>query len=142
MLASRCLLLGCLVPVVLLPLAAQEPRFTGKPEGRKYALVVGVKKYRKDELSDLKYTENDAADLAQLLQKSGYHRVVLMTQRAANDNPELQPTADNLRDNLRGLLENREPDDLVVVALSGHGVQFKNDQEHYFCPMDARLSDS
>ena len=32
--------------------------------GRNYALLVGVKNYRKDELTSLKYTENDVTALA------------------------------------------------------------------------------
>src|SRR5262249_53449975 len=35
----------------------------------------------------------------------------------------------------------RQEGDTVVVAFSGHGVQFKGDREHYFCPMDADLED-
>src|SRR5437762_9316465 len=98
LLASVALLLCCA------PAPAQP-----KTEGRKVALLVGVKRYKKEELSDLKFTENDINDLANLLKQSGYRRVVVMTQKAAATEPDLLPTADNIRDNLTGLLKNLDP---------------------------------
>src|SRR2546430_2355260 len=38
-----------------------------EPKGRKYALVVGVRHYKKDELRSLKYADKDAAALAAAL---------------------------------------------------------------------------
>src|SRR5258708_2394905 len=49
-----------------------------EPKGRKYALVVGVRHYKKDELRPLKYADKDAAALAAALRAAGYRRVVLM----------------------------------------------------------------
>jgi hypothetical protein len=110
--------------------------------GRSYALLVGVKNYRKDELTSLKYTENDVATLAKVLKEQGYKRVVLMTQKEGADNEELLPTAGNIRDQVKALLEDRKEGDSVLIALSGHGVQFKGEKQHYFCPMGTRLSDT
>jgi TPR repeat protein len=112
-----------------------------KPEGKKIALLVGVKKYKKEELSDLKYTENDVNRLAELLRRSGYQRVVVMTQRAGVEDPDLAPTGENIREVLMSLLKNLKPQDSVLLAFSGHGVQFKDGKDHYFCPADARLAD-
>lgn len=39
------------------------------------------------------------------------------------------------------MLRGREEGDSVIVALAGHGVQFKNRDESYFCPADAKLDD-
>jgi TPR repeat protein len=130
LLASVALLLSC-APVLAQPRA----------EGKKVALLVGVKRYKKEELSDLKYTENDVNDLAALLKQSGYRRVVVLTQKTGSTEPDLLPTAENIRENLSGLLKNLEAGDTVLVAFSGHGVQFPGEKEHYFCPMDARLTD-
>jgi hypothetical protein len=80
-----------------LPVAAQ-PKFVARPEGKRVALLVGVKKYKKDELSDLKYPENDINDLASLLKLDGYRRVVVMTQRAGADDPDLLPAGDHIRE--------------------------------------------
>src|SRR5262249_24529974 len=82
--------LGLSALVFLVPLGGTgQEKFVGKPEGKKVALLVGVKKYKKDQLSDLKFTENDVSDLASLLKLDGYHRVVLMTERAGADDPDL-----------------------------------------------------
>ena len=32
-------------------------------------------------------------------------------------------------------------EDSLLVALAGHGVQFRGESESYFCPADARLAD-
>src|SRR5262249_11788215 len=109
--------------------------------GKRVALLVGVKKYKKDQLSDLKFTENDVNDLAEVLKLEGYRRVVLMTQRAGADDPDLLPTGNHIRETLRALAKGLQAEDTLLVALSGHGVQFPGDGEHYFCPMDAELSD-
>ena len=113
------------------------------PTGRQYALLVGVKNYNKDELRNLDYTENDVNDLAEVLKGAAYKRVVVLTQSAAADQRDnaLLPTAQNIRDQLRGLLEDRKPGDSVLVAFSGHGVQPRGDKASSFCPMDARVSD-
>ena len=113
------------------------------PSGKRYALLVGVRKYRKDELRRLEYAENDVNDLAQLLKAAGYRRVILMTQSeaAATGNDEVLPTAENIRIQLKSLLEDRKPEDTVLVAFSGHGVQPRDHKEHYFCPMDAQVND-
>jgi hypothetical protein len=118
------------------PLVKAEP-----PPGRNYALLIGVRSYYKEELRPLRYPENDVNHLAEILKKQGYRRVVVMTATDGANNPERLPTAQNIRDQLTSLLEDRKKDDLVLVAFSGHGVQFKGERAHYFCPMDARLGD-
>ena len=125
----------------LLPLlgrGADDP-----PAGKKYAPLVGVKSYKKDELRDLSYTENDINDLAGVLRDAGYRRVVLMTQAesAAQGDAELLPTARNVRRKRQGILEDRKPEDTVLIAFSRHGVQFKEEKDSYFCPMDAEIGD-
>ena len=112
------------------------------PKGRQYALLVGVRNYKKDELRRLDYTENDVTELAQLLRDAGYKRVVLMTQAEAvaqGDN-DLVPTGKNIRRQLRSLLEDRQAEDGVLIAFSGHGVQ-PTKKGSYFCPMDAEVKD-
>jgi formylglycine-generating enzyme required for sulfatase activity len=145
MLASRRLLLGCLAVVALLPLLAQEPKFTADT-GRRLALVVGVRQYEKsDELAALKYTENDAHQLADVLTRAGY-KVVVLTQKEsrAKEDIFLAPTAKNIRRELDTLLhpDKRTEADTALVAFSGHGVQLQSGKEHYLCPQDADLDDT
>ena len=112
--------------------------------GRKYALLVGVRAYDKDQLRSLRFTEADVNGLAAVLKDADYKRVVLMTQSeavSAGDNT-LEPTAKNIRKKLAAILEDRKPDDAVLVAFSGHGVQYRDQKASYFCPMDADLADN
>jgi uncharacterized caspase-like protein len=113
------------------------------PAGRRYAMLVGVKKYGKDQLRSLIYTENDVNGLAAVLKDDGYKRVVLLTQAeaAAQGDNDLLPTARNVRRQLKAILDDRKPGDSVLVAFSGHGVQFRDQKDSYFCPMDAELDD-
>src|SRR5438477_279927 len=30
---------------------------------------------------------------------------------------------------------------VTLIPLAGHGVQFKDDPDHYFCPADAKIAD-
>lgn len=109
--------------------------------GEQYALLVGVKKYRRTELTSLKYTEKDVTDIANTLISKGYKKdnVVLMTQSA--DDVFLQPTSQNIREQIELLLSGLTPEDNVMFAFTGHGVQFKGEGQHYFCPSDARIKD-
>jgi formylglycine-generating enzyme required for sulfatase activity len=128
------LLTGFVLPLLLLG---------DEPAPRRYALVVGVRHYRKDHLKGLKYAEDDAHALAALLRTSGYRRVVVLTQKEFQDrgDADLLPTAENIREQLKSLLEDRIKTDTVVMAFVGHGVQFKEDDDYYLCPMDARPAD-
>src|SRR5262249_49084792 len=129
----RSALLAPLILIVLaLSLVVRTAALADEPEGRKMALLVGVKKYKKEELSDLKFTENDVTELAELLRQGGYRRVVVLTQKAGAADPDLLPTGENIRDSLRGLLKGLRPRDSVLLAFSGHGVQFQGEKEHYF----------
>jgi formylglycine-generating enzyme required for sulfatase activity len=111
----------------------------------KYALLVGVEQYRKGELRSLDFTENDVTDLAEVLLTSGYpeENVVLLTNAHADaaEDYRFQPIADNIRDELDLVLREVRAGDSVLVAFSGHGVQFADDPSPYFCPSDARLND-
>lgn len=138
---KRFLLVGAVVAAVvpapwLLSLADE-------PGERRFALIVGVKDYQGTEMSNLKYTENDAHDLAAVLRQAGYRRVVVLTQKVAFDekNEDLFPTAANIRLHLKALLEGRRPADTVFVAFSGHGVHLKKENKLFFCPKGANLND-
>lgn len=110
--------------------------------GERYALLVGVKQYNKNELTSLDYTENDVTVFGELLlDKAAYKQVVIMTQSKAEFEPRYLPTATNIRRELKAMLAACKPDDMIVVALAGHGVQFQGSDEPYFCPMDATLKD-
>jgi len=112
-----------------------------EPQGKKYAVLVGVREYDRNQLRSLPYPENDVQELADLLKQNGFRRVELLTQTEGARQSRYLPLARTIRETLKGVLEDRSKDDLILVAFAGHGVQFKGDKEHYFCPMDAVLTD-
>jgi formylglycine-generating enzyme required for sulfatase activity len=134
---------------VLSALAA--PALTQAPKGKKHALLVGVREYRRSTLfPGLKYTENDVEKLAALLRSpaAGFATVRVLTTTGGEKDPRDAPTAANVRRALADLIEDRGPRDTVVIALSGHGVQLDVDDPDgngkprnysYFCPHDADL---
>ncbi len=136
---------GCVVGLLLLPLGGGSHPVAGQEAAklppRYYALLVGVQQYDPNELRPLPYAEPDVEELSQLLTKRGFRRVVLMTQAAGAKQYRLLPTSGNIRTTLKGLLANKREQDVVLVALAGHGVQFKGEDAAYFCPMDAKLAD-
>ena len=113
-------------------------------DGEKYAFLVGVQNYGKGSgLNQLRYAERDVEELGRELLQRGYRRenVVLMTlDRAREVDPRFFPSKSNIMGELNLLLRNRKPGDTVVVALVGHGVKFKGNDESYFCGIDAKLS--
>src|SRR3954447_21960199 len=115
-------------------------------EGKKYALLVGVKSYDHYKLAPLKYTENDVTELAQLLRPAGFE-VALLTDSEGKKDKGRKPTAENIRAGIKKLLAGKTRRDTVLVALSGHGLQLqvkrdgKPRDESFFCPADAQVND-
>lgn len=135
-----CVLHSVAAASVLLTAIASLPAADDAP-GQKLALLVAVRQYNKNELRPLSYTENDVNGLSKTLASAGYRRVVLMTQTVGAEETRFLPIAANIRKELRGLLADRKEGDSVLIALSGHGVQFRGKDEAFFCPADAKLSD-
>src|SRR5262245_23840201 len=123
----------CLVLVVTAPANA---------EGKKYALLVGVKEYDHFKLAPLKYTENDVTELAQLLRPAGFD-VTLLTDSEGKKDKGGKPIAENIRAGLKRLLGGKTRHDTILVALSGHGIQLraKGKDGSFFCPSDTQFDD-
>jgi formylglycine-generating enzyme required for sulfatase activity/uncharacterized caspase-like protein len=116
-------------------------------KGKKYALLVGVRTYDHCDLAELKYTENDVEELAEVLK--GFTEVVVLTSTRGGKKAAAAPTAKNVRAALKRLLDRVTRHDTIVVALAGHGLQIKvrvkdvggketEKEEGFFCPSDAR----
>jgi len=119
-------------------------RGADKPSGEKYAILVGVRKYDPAEpLPALAYSEADMDELRQVLLAAGYQpeNIKLMTQTAGAENPRFLPIADKIRKEFALTLKRLDESDSLVVALAGHGVQFSQEGESFFCPADAALDD-
>jgi uncharacterized caspase-like protein len=133
-----------LVAVVSVPPGVSQAQ---TDKGKKHALLVGVRDYRSGKFESLRFTENDVEDLASVLRKTGgFHSVRVLTTTRGKTKPSDAPTAANLRAAVEKLLAGRGSDDLVLIALSGHGVQSKvkgkEREDNYFCPADAQLNDA
>lgn len=76
----------------------------------KIGLVIGIQKYSKD-LPILKYTENDALSMYDLLSSKGYKMF----------EPLLNPTLNQLKESLVKLEKLETKDDKVVIYISSHG---------------------
>ncbi|MCA9114247.1 MAG: SUMF1/EgtB/PvdO family nonheme iron enzyme, partial [Planctomycetaceae bacterium] len=112
--------------------------------GVRYALLVGVRKYgQSSTLRLLRYPEQDVEQLATVLRGAGYRseNVMVMTQTRGADDLRYYPLAKNIRRELQVLLRDLRPADSLLIGFSGHGVQFRNAEESYFCPVDASLED-
>jgi len=107
------------------------------PAGHKRAILVGVNDYA--ELSDLRYSERDILLLRDRLVAAGFPaaNVVVLSDRA--EAGALRPFKANVQEQLRAMLGAAGPDDLVVFAFSGHGLEWQG--ASYLCPIEARLDD-
>lgn len=126
--------------LLLLPVGAQPV------SGAKDALLVGVKKYDSAGFTDLSWSENDMEKLGEALAGKGvgFRSIRVMTHTSGQKKPGDRPTTVNIRAAVRELLKGRKKGDLVLIGLSGHGVQLPmpDDKEvPFFCPTNARLND-
>ena len=109
-----------------------------------YAFLVAVGDYDIKQLKPLRYTRNDIFDFRQALLDSGYkaENVVLMHDDLSKlKERRYLPEAEKIRQELGLLLKTLNRDDSVVVAFSGHGVEFQGEDKNYFCPADTDLAD-
>ncbi len=145
-----------LAAVALLSLAAVVPVLdvlfaqpvTRKP--RKVALVVGPSTYLHD-FDKLNYTVADVEALAEALRSGGFDEVVVLTDPPEGKHPA---TRANILDQLEKLVakqpnpaNNVRRGDIVLVALSGHGLELnipdpdrvgQTKREAFFAPVDGK----
>src|SRR5262245_22854824 len=63
--------------------------------GRKFAFLVGVKRYDHGSLQDLEYAEEDVEGLNKVLRSQGYSTLVLTTRLGKSDRSRM-PTQENI----------------------------------------------
>ena len=142
--------LGWLLVAMLaaLPVRGQET-----VRGKKYALLVAVDRYERGSLlPGLPFPHRDIEALERVFLDSGYPRenVIVMTRERGNEDFDLLPTAEHVRNQLKLLLDPLQPGDSVIVAMAGHGVMMlapplddlkgEPRPRSFFCPMDANLA--
>ena len=117
----------------------QAETITSLPaKAKRWALVIGVDRYRDGNISPLRGAANDAGTLATALkQYAGFppDQVVLL----ATDQPEeRQPTRINILAYLSNLASAVPKDGLLLVSFAGHGIE--RGGQAYLIPSDARLT--
>jgi formylglycine-generating enzyme required for sulfatase activity len=110
----------------------------GQEAGRaqKYALLVGINKYEHAEMNrpdPLQFAEEDVTELGDLLAASGYEVDLLAGPRASQA---------AIVEALANIAEKGSEDGVVLIALAGHGVQFEQEEEAYYCPYDTKLREA
>lgn len=111
-----------------------------------YAVLIGVEKYDTSTFRNLDFAGDDAIALSAQLQQLGFKTTVMTGE---SDSSKLQPTTPaKILATIKAVGRSCSEDDAFVIALSGHGVQFADDEvlpsgarESYFCPADADLND-
>lgn len=123
-------------------LAAQNSTVT------KVAFIVGVEKYDKEGLRDLDYAEDDAIALKKSLEKQKFTVTMLLGSATGEE----RATLENIQSKWQGFvttIKKLKKDDLVLVAISGHGVQLnvpnpqtmKTVDDEFYCPVDGQKDD-
>ncbi len=109
---------------------------TASVSGR-WALLIGVDDYHW--ARKLEYCGADMRALRERLVASGFPdgHVYLLHDKA--DENKYRPMKSSVEEHLRLVLGLVEPNDLVLVAFSGHGVHL--DGKSYLCPADAKLEE-
>ncbi len=95
----------------------------------KYAVCVGVNQYQHDALTPLKVAEKDATVVHRYLKSQGF----VSELRVGND-----ATKSSVESAITSQLAKFRAGDTVIVFLAGHGLQFANSSDGYFCPVDAK----
>src|SRR5712692_4180241 len=119
---------ACVVMTLMIlaaaPATGQEP--AEAQQGKKRALLVACQNYPKTELNPLRYAHNDVLAFKEALLYTGFSEgdiTLLYDPQKPKQKEELLPKAANIRAQLQKLRNGGEVTTLVV-ALSGHGVQF------------------
>lgn len=101
---------------------------------QKWALLIGVNDY--SEVTDLEYCGADIKALRTKLIDAGFapDHVFVMTD---GSEAKYLPSKGNIERQLELIPQMTEPDDLLVLAFSGHGVHLE--ATSYLCPSDANL---
>ncbi len=109
--------------------------------GVRYALLVGCSRYDKAEFHQLPYTGSDVAQFRQALLQTGFAASHVWVMHDDRPDTHDRPTRKAILDKLALVLDGMSPEDTLVVALSGHGLQFKGEPVSYFVPLDGKASD-
>jgi formylglycine-generating enzyme required for sulfatase activity len=114
----------------------------GQKKGSQFAVLVAVSKYAKtDQWRPLPYTIDEMKDFQGVLLSTGFAKENIEFLHDQQTDDKLRPTSANLLKKLKLMLEEIGDNDTLLVALNGHGVQYRGEPTGYFCPVNADLLD-
>ncbi|MEI6231865.1 MAG: substrate-binding domain-containing protein [Planctomycetota bacterium] len=115
-------------------------------EGRRIALLISVRETREPRLHRLWFSDDDIRGLAAVLPNFGFsqNNITILTQHNALDTdvPDAISMRSNIRAGVKKLCKEARPDDTILIAFSGHGVQLRRDGRIYLCPPETTLADT
>ncbi len=134
---GRFVVIALLLSPLVLPAV---PMVHAGGKGTQFAFLVGCGKYAPTEFKALPYAGNDVLGFREALLATGFHSDEIVVLHDGADRRYL-PHKDKILKELAFLLDTAGPEDTLVVALSGHGLQYKGDPVGYFVPVDGKVSD-
>jgi Sulfatase-modifying factor enzyme 1/Caspase domain len=120
-----------------------EIKSTAGNSGKRYALCIGINQYEHSAIQNLNNARNDALALGKIFENEGqFDQVFIMTDDIdpRNDKQNNYPRLKNIESRLAYLKDFIEPQDMVVVSFSGHGIS-KDDGEGYLIVADTDIND-
>jgi uncharacterized caspase-like protein len=111
-----------------------------KPDANRWALIIGVNDYNDSSVVSLTAPNEDAKNLAKTLTKYGAfpsRNITLLTSDQTDFS--LQPTRDNIVEQIEKLKKNLTEDSLLLFAFMGHGYELSG-KEGYLLPRNAKVS--
>lgn len=120
-------------------LAREKERVRAWPnQGKRWALIIGVDRYRDAQISPLRGSANDAHLLASaLIRYAGFpeDQVIVL---ASDQAEERQPTRINIWTYVSNLASLVPKDGLLLLSFAGHGIE--RNHQAFLIPSDARLA--
>src|ERR1043165_4648275 len=120
-----------------LALSSQGILFAQPNKGRQFAFLVACGDYDKTQLNPVTFTVPEMTAFRQVLIDSGVpDKNIVFLHDKTGEPRRFLPVRENILKEFSLLMERLRPEDSVVVALSGHGVQFDGEKYGYFCPLN------
>lgn len=127
---------------------SRDERDKKKKRGRLFVVAVGVNDYPllpkvcsgAGGSCNLKYAGKDASAFLEAVTETVGKRFAGGKQLILVNHGDLEPTADNIQDELERLLEEPTADDMTMVFFAGHGINIGED--YYFVPTDGEQRDA
>lgn len=104
-----------------------------EPQGKKYALLIGIDDYVK--MRPLRYAKNDIEALREQLYKIGFKKENVFCLKCGGSAKEM-PSKEAIMTTIEHVIGLAEKGDILFLAMTGHGIE-AGDGTARFCPFDA-----